>query len=48
MSAFTGRWHPGAMREHKEAKRKQAEGRNRRTPPERRKRNRTAVAYLTE
>lgn len=46
MSAFSGPWHRGAMREHKEAKRRQAEGRNRRTPPERRKRNRAVKAEV--
>lgn len=43
MSGWHGPHYRGAMRDHKETKRTQAEGRNRRTPPERRKRNRLAA-----
>lgn len=35
MSAFSGKQHKGAMREHRKQKKTEAESRNAKTPPER-------------
>lgn len=37
MSAFTGKAYPGAMRDHRETKRREAEARNAATKPENRR-----------
>lgn len=43
MSAFSGKQHKGARREHKALRREEAEARNALTPPERRKSARKAA-----